>query len=107
MPRNVTEDQPEPRGGGRDPSFYEAFGRAVKVLRAERGLSRKELAALAGVSYPYLADIESGRGRPSSGSLLALSRAFEISPSTLMAKAESYLPRIAEQTVSPHLSRIQ
>ena len=106
MPRKPSGKDSKQEAGGRNPSFYEALGRAIKVLRTERGLSRKELAARAGVSYPYLADIESGRGRPSSSSLLGLSGALGISVSTLMAKAESYLTRIPEQTVSTHLRAI-
>ena len=66
-----------PQGGAKvpetqDPAYYEALGRAIKVARTELGLSRKELAARAKISYPYIADIESGRGRPSSSALLAV-----------------------------------
>jgi transcriptional regulator with XRE-family HTH domain len=77
-----------------DPPYYEALGRAIKVIRTEIGMSRKELAEMAGISYPYLADIESGRGHPSSSALLAVAGALGLSPSTLMAKAESFVHRM-------------
>ena len=80
-----------------DPAYYEALGRAIKVARTELGLSRKELAAKARISYPYVADIESGRGRPSSSALLAISQALGMSPSTLMASAEFFADRMQEE----------
>ncbi|HYG72060.1 MAG TPA: helix-turn-helix transcriptional regulator [Actinomycetota bacterium] len=80
--------------GSEDPAFYEALGRAIKVIRTEQGLSRKELAARAGVSYPYVADIETGRGRPSSSALLAIAEALALSPSELLARAESFVGRM-------------
>ena len=80
-----------------DPAYYEALGRAIKVARTELGMSRKELAAAARISYPYVADIESGRGRPSSSALLAIARALGMSPSTLMASAEFFADRMQEE----------
>ena len=79
-----------------DPSFYEALGRAIKVARTELGMSRKELAEAAGVSYPYVADIESGRGRPSPKVLIMLANTLGMSPSELLARGESFAERIAD-----------
>jgi transcriptional regulator with XRE-family HTH domain len=79
-----------------EPAYYEALGRAIKVARTELGLSRKELAAKAQISYPYVADIESGRGRLSSSALLAVARALGMSPSELMARAEFFADRMQE-----------
>lgn len=85
-----------------DPAFYEAFGRAIKVARTERGLSRKQLAEAALVSYAYISDLESGRGRPSSHALLLVAKALGMSPSTLMASAEAYARQMSEEpTGSP------
>jgi transcriptional regulator with XRE-family HTH domain len=83
-----------------DPAYYEALGRAIKVARTELGLSRKELAARAKISYPYIADIESGRGRPSSSALLAVAGALGLSPSTLMAMGESFVQRMQEPSTA-------
>ena len=79
-----------------EPAYYEALGRAIKVARTELGLSRKELAAKAQISYPYVADIESGRGRLSSSALLAVARALGMSPSELMARAEFFVDRMQQ-----------
>jgi transcriptional regulator with XRE-family HTH domain len=76
-----------------DPAYYEALGRAIQVARTELGLSRRDLAERAGVSYTYLADIENGRRRPSSLPLIKISHALGISPSKLLARAELYHSR--------------
>ncbi len=77
-----------------DPAYHLALGRAIQVVRAELGLSRKELAGRAGISYTYLADIEKGRRRPSSQSLLQIARVFGMSPSALLERAEELLSRL-------------
>ena len=51
-------------------------------------MERKDLAERAGISYAYLADVESGRGRPSSKVLMAIADALGMSPSGLMQAAE-------------------
>ncbi|HEX6132189.1 MAG TPA: helix-turn-helix transcriptional regulator [Actinomycetota bacterium] len=80
--------------GKEDPAFYEALGRAIKVARTELGLDRKDLAERANVSYAYLSDIETGRGRPGSRSLLAIAEALGRSAAELMHEAEVYRARI-------------
>lgn len=102
----MTRKSPSERSsppGTEDPAFYAALGRAIKVLRTEQGMSRKELAARSGVSYPYVADIESGRGRPSSSSLIAIATALDMSPSTLLARAESFVGRMASEEAGPSM----
>ena len=98
--------KPRRSQGAEDPAFYDALGRAIKVARADRGLERKELAGLADVSYPYLADIESGRGRPTSTVLLSIANALEMPLHELLRSAEGYvarwqLPNEALSTPSP------
>jgi len=65
-----------------------AFGRAVAARRAELGLTRKEVVLRCGLSYPYLADIESGRKRPSAKAMHVLADALELRPSELLDRAE-------------------
>ena len=73
-----------------DPGYYESLGRAIKVARTQQDLSRKTLAERAGVSYAYLSDIETGRGRPSSKALMAVAGALGRSPAELLQEAELY-----------------
>lgn len=92
-----------PRSTGRtvgkeDPAFYEALGRAIKVARAQFGMERKDLADRANVSYAYLSDIETGRGRPGSRSLLSIAEALGRTPSELMQEAEMYRTQMGGET---------
>jgi transcriptional regulator with XRE-family HTH domain len=75
----------------RSGSFYPALGRAIKVIRTEQGLERKELARLSGLSYPYLSEIEQGKKRPSSESLQAIARSLRLRQSELLERAERSL----------------
>ncbi len=77
----------------RGKDFYEALGRAIKVTRAEQGLERKELARLAGLSYPYLSEIEKGKKRASTEALLPIARALGLRQSELLERAEGLLER--------------
>jgi transcriptional regulator with XRE-family HTH domain len=64
------------------------LGRAVKVLRTVRDLSRRELAEAAGLSYSYLAEIENGGKQPSSRALAAIADGLGISAAELLVEAE-------------------
>lgn len=94
---------PKPLPRNEDPEFYEGLGRAIKVARTAMGLERKELAEAAGVSYAYLSDIETGRGRPGSRSFLAIAQALGRSASELMREAEGYRAQI---TGEPFVERL-
>ena len=84
-------------GGVEDPRFYEALGRAIKVVRAQRGVGRRDLARLAEVSYPYLSEIENGKKRPSSRALLSIADALSLPASRLLAVAEGIVLEIQDE----------
>ena len=65
------------------------LGRAIRVVRTQQGVNRKELAGLSGLSYPYLAEIESGRKTPSSRALRQIAVALDMAPHELMEAAET------------------
>jgi transcriptional regulator with XRE-family HTH domain len=65
-----------------------ALGRAIKVRRTDLGLERADLAERAGISYPYLSEIESGKKRPSDRTLRAIAHALEMRTHELVAEAE-------------------
>jgi XRE family aerobic/anaerobic benzoate catabolism transcriptional regulator len=62
-PGNRTRDMTEPR----DPEagFLEQLGQRVRTMRALRGMSRKVLAKVSGISERYIAQLESGKGNVS------------------------------------------
>ena len=47
-------------------AYSEALGRTIQVLRTELGVSRRDLADKADISYSYLSAIETGQKEPSS-----------------------------------------
>src|ERR1700721_3314551 len=53
-------ENPDPEAG-----FLEQLGRRVRSMRALRGLSRKVLAKVSGISERYIAQLESGKGNVS------------------------------------------
>jgi XRE family transcriptional regulator, aerobic/anaerobic benzoate catabolism transcriptional regulator len=56
---DMTED-PDPETG-----FLEQLGQRVRTMRALRGMSRKVLAKVSGISERYIAQLESGKGNVS------------------------------------------
>src|SRR6476620_4605001 len=63
------------RGGT---AFAGELGRMVRLGRAKRGMSRRQLAQESGTSERYLAPIESGAGNPSILVMRAIADALEI-----------------------------
>jgi DNA-binding NtrC family response regulator len=66
----------------------ERLGHRIKVLRAERDWSLKDLAALTQLSVSQISSIERGANLPSMESFLALCRAFDKRPSEMLASIE-------------------
>jgi transcriptional regulator with XRE-family HTH domain len=65
-----------------------AIGGRIRALRLARGLTLVRLAAIAGLSHPFLSQLERGRARPSMVSLEKIARALGSSQLELMAAAE-------------------
>jgi transcriptional regulator with XRE-family HTH domain len=81
-------------------AFYEALGHAIKVERTAQGLGRRELADRAGISYPYLSEIENGAKRAGPKPLLLIARALGVTQSDLMRIAEEQSEARTAQTAS-------
>jgi transcriptional regulator with XRE-family HTH domain len=65
-------------------------GRALKEARLRRGLTTRQVAALAGVSQSFLSNVENGRALPSIPSLYALAGSLGIAPAEVLP--ESFAP---------------
>ena len=63
------------------------LGRFIRDQRASSRLSLRRLSSLAGISNPYLSQIERGLRRPSAEILQAIAKALRISAETLYVKA--------------------
>jgi XRE family aerobic/anaerobic benzoate catabolism transcriptional regulator len=73
---------------GADPDadrFAAELGRSVRLGRARRGMTRRQLAAESATSERYLAQIESGQGNPSIGVLKAVAQALDVPIAALLA----------------------
>ena len=84
-------EEPPARPGGDvdapDPSPLHDLGAYIRHQREGARLSLRNLAKIAGVSNPYLSQIERGLRKPSAEILQAIAKALEISSETLYVKA--------------------
>src|SRR5262245_47974720 len=72
---------PDPRD-----RFLSGLGERVRTLRARRGMTRKRLAEVAGVSERHLANLETGQGNASVMLLRQLAQALEASIAELVGE---------------------
>lgn len=68
-----------------------AYGRALRELRAIRGMSQERLARLAGLDPTYVSGIERGVRNPSLTNLLKLAKTLEVTLEDLAARAETLI----------------
>jgi transcriptional regulator with XRE-family HTH domain len=66
----------------------ERLGRAIMVRRAELRLERPALSRAANVSYPYLAEIETGHKAPALPCLERIANVLGLTVPKLLARAE-------------------
>ncbi|MEV1147706.1 helix-turn-helix transcriptional regulator, partial [Micromonospora sp. NPDC049799] len=70
------------------------IGGVLRRLRQRQGRTLREVAAAAGVSVPYLSEVERGRKEASSEVLAAICRALGIRLSDLLEEARDDLRRV-------------
>jgi transcriptional regulator with XRE-family HTH domain len=89
------------------------LGEFIREQRRITHLSLRKLSELAGISNPYLSQIERGMRKPSADILQQIARALEISAETLYVRAGILDARPVESDLSteirrdPHLSEEQ
>src|SRR5580693_9197318 len=79
-------EQTDPEAG-----FLEQLGQRVRTMRALRGMSRKVLAKVSGISERYIAQLESGKGNVSIVLLRRVSNAMAAHLEDLIPAAEPVL----------------
>lgn len=87
------------------PSRLNELGVYIRQQRESARLSLRKLATLAGVSNPYLSQIERGLRKPSAEILQAIAKALEISSETLYIKAGILEEREPEEDLLGAISR--
>ena len=68
---------------------HEAFGKVLRALRAERGLSQEALALEAGIQRNYVSLIERGINQPTITIIFKLAASLEMQPSQLIELVEA------------------
>ncbi|MGH2572555.1 MAG: helix-turn-helix domain-containing protein [Actinomycetota bacterium] len=79
-------------------------GRYIRKQRESARLSLRGVSALAGVSIPYLSQIERGLRRPSADILQAIAKALQISAATMYVQAGILEDRPVPDTVTAVMS---
>ena len=74
-----------------DAELAQAFGAAVRALRAERGVSQESLVNLAGIERSHTGKIERGEHMPTLAIIFKIAGALECSTTVLMAETERQL----------------
>src|ERR1700684_3012448 len=87
FPKQVDSRGDMTETGDPEAGFLEQLGQRVRTMRALRGMSRKVLAKVSGISERYIAQLESGKGNVSIVLLRRVSHAMgahleDIIPST-------------------------
>src|SRR5947199_1948464 len=77
-------------------AFAGAIGRLLRLSRAKRGMTRRQLAHASGASQRYLAQIESGQGNPSVIILESIARALDIPIIELLPRSNGRTLAMAE-----------
>jgi len=68
--------------------LLKTFGRSIRSLRKQRGLSQEALAEACGLSRNYISDIERGVRNPGVLVLVALAKALRVSLRELFEEIE-------------------
>jgi transcriptional regulator with XRE-family HTH domain len=69
----------------------DCFGRSLKRLREDRGLSQEELGNESGYHRTYISQLERGQKGPSIQAVFQLARALRVTPSELIQTVEALL----------------
>jgi transcriptional regulator with XRE-family HTH domain len=72
----------------KDSPTSQAFGRVLRTLRQERGMSQEALALEANIQRNFVSLIERGHNQPTITTIFKLSAALGIRPSALVEQVE-------------------
>jgi DNA-binding XRE family transcriptional regulator len=84
-----------------DMDFADRLAVRLRARRAQLGLTLLTVATEAGLSVPYIANLEKARGNPTLDVIVALARALDVSPAELIGDAWSTTPEDGPSTTSP------
>lgn len=76
-----------PNASGAERAADTRLGRAIRATRHDRGMTLAQVAAQAGLSQPFLSQLELGRTRPSMRSLFRIATALGTTQQALLGQA--------------------
>lgn len=82
-------------GEGGQPTIEQAFGRVLRDLRHERGMSQEALAEAANLHVTHISRLENGHQGPTLAAVFALARALNILPADLVRRVDAATPRLS------------
>ncbi len=74
------------------------MGRAIQVVRTDRGWSRRDFAERTQLSYSFLSEIENGVKEPSSRTFALIADALDVAPGALLYDAERRLAEAEDES---------
>jgi transcriptional regulator with XRE-family HTH domain len=101
-----TNDGPPDSAALRSAAEPGDLGTRLSRRRQDLKLSRRELAALAGVSVPYLQDMETHHARPTEADLWRLAAALRTTPQALLGSSTVQPPGLAGPSGQPVLETL-
>lgn len=79
-------------------SVRERFGKTLRSLREEAGLTQEEVADRADIHWTYLSQVEGGKRNPGLENIIYLARAIGITPSELFtAFTKTYMNNLPDK----------
>lgn len=78
-------------GGILTASILAIFGRVLRQLRTDAGLTQEELSLEVGLQRNYISSLELGHKQPTISTIFKLSRALKIPPGRLLDLVEAQL----------------
>lgn len=70
-------------------SIEELFGKVLKQLRNEKGISQEELGFESGYHRTYISMLERGKKSPSLKTIFQLAKALDVKPSDIMERLQA------------------
>jgi transcriptional regulator with XRE-family HTH domain len=64
------------------------FGKVLRQIREEKGLTQEKIAELANVDRTYIYRLETGQRSPSLSIIFRIAKALKISPGTLLDRVD-------------------
>lgn len=69
-------------------TLEELFGKALRRLREEKGLTQEKLAELADVDRTYIYRLETGKRSPSLGIIFRIAAGLKVTPGALLDRVK-------------------